>query len=204
MKAIKTSALYVLLIAILPLNVFAQAVTVPMGDGAEDLTVIPLPPPVPVAPPAPVAPVFIQDAIGKPIRFTRGFDTSIGGELRIDPTVQINLVRFEPVFGFPGIVYTPRPQIIHWGLQQFFTTSQAIYATGVLMIDRGDFAEGGRFEWTVNNFDRLSFHNIVRTDGFEAAWIRNWTDPVRGDTVHFFLMSDDERFTSNPITFTWP
>ena len=182
------------------LTVFAQqrAAVVPSDD---EFIVIPLPEEPQVEPPT--TPVFVQDAIGKPVIFNRGFDTNIGGEMRIDPTVRLTFRSLEPVFGFPGITYAP-VQIRHWGEQRFFPSSLEIFATGVLLIDRGDRAEGGRFEWTINNFDRMSFHNIVRRDGFNVAWIRNWIDPQRGDKVWFFLMSDDERFTSNPITFTWP
>jgi len=155
----------------------------------------------PEEPEIPENPEFFDQFFTKPIVFNRGWDQRIGHRTRYDQTVNIQFRRLEPVFGFPGIIYTGN-EITHWGEQQFFTSPKRIYATGVLLIDRGDRLEGGRFEWSLNRQGFMSFHNITRRD-VTRGWIGAWTDPRPGDTVHFFIMSDDERFASNPITFTW-
>jgi len=144
-------------------------------------------------------PTTIEGVIGKPLVFNKGWDTVIGNETKIDPTVILNLTGFAD-----GAIFYPGQEIRHWGEQTFFNTALKIYAKAVLMVDRGSFAEGGVFEWSLNNQGRVSLHNIVRTDHQEVGWIRNWTDPRPGDKVWYFLMSDDERFSSNPIEFTWP
>ena len=147
-------------------------------------------------------PEFLDEFFDKPIIFNKGWDQRIGHRTRHDPTVNIEFKRLEPVFGFPGIIYTAN-EIRQWGEQRFFRSPKRIFATGVLLVDKGNALEGGRFEWSLNQQGFMSFHNIVRRD-VRGGWIGAWTDPRPGDTVHFFIMSDDERFSSNPITFTWP
>ena len=145
---------------------------------------------------------YLEDAIDKPMIWNKGWDTSIGNIIQIDPTVNIVFKRIEQVFGHPGIIYTGR-EIRHWGEQRFFNSSKRIYAKAVLMVDKGSTVQGGAFEWSLNKQGFISFHNILRTDS-NAGWIRAWTDPRRGEKVWFFIMSDDEKYSSNPISFTWP
>ena len=152
-------------------------------------------------PQIPENPEFLDEFFTKPIIFNKGWDQNVPDRIRIDPTVQIEFIRQEQVFCCRGVIFTPN-EITHWGEQQLFSSPLRIYSAGVLMVEKENTLEGGRFEWTLNQQGFISFHNIVRTD-FPANWIRDWTDPRPGDTVHFFIMSDDERFASNPITFTW-
>jgi hypothetical protein len=144
---------------------------------------------------------FLDQAIGKPIVWSKGWDTSIGNRPKIDPTVKIQLRGREPVFGYPGIIFTAN-EIRHWGLQTAFSTGARIYAKGVLLVDKGASVVGGPFEWSLNNQGFMSFHNILRYD-HPVAWIAAWTDPRPGEKVWFFIMSDDERFSSNPISLIW-
>lgn len=180
-------------------NAFAQsgAVVVPLGD---ELITIPV-----EGEPSP----YLEDAIKKErkdrrkkIIWNKGWDNVIGHKTIMDPTVKISLTRLEPVFGYPGIIFTAN-EISHWGEQTVFPASKTIYAKGVLMVDKGNTIEGGPFEWSLNRQGFMSFHNILRKD-YPAPWIAAWKDPKPGDRVWFFIMSDDERFSSNPISFIWP
>ncbi len=157
--------------------------------------------PILVEPEIPENPEFLDEFFTKPLIFNKGWDQSVPNRIRIDPTVKIEFIRQEQVFCCRGVIFTPN-EIRQWGEQQLFQSPLRIYAAGVLMVEKENTLEGGRFEWTLNQQGFISFHNVVRTD-FPANWIRDWTDPRPGDTVHFFIMSDDERFSSNPITFTW-
>ncbi len=147
-------------------------------------------------------PEFLDEFFTKPLIFNKGWDRTVRNRIRIDPTVKIEFRNFGKIFCCIGIRFTPN-EIRHWGEQQFFPSSKRIYATGVLMVEKENTLEGGRFEWLLNNQGFISFHNIVRKD-HPQGWIRDWTDPIPGDTVHFFMMSDDEQLSSNPITFLWP
>ncbi len=166
---------------------------VPLDD---ELTI-----PVVIKSGVPENPVYLDEAFPKPIIFNKGWDQNIGFRTKLEPTVQIEFIRREPVFGYPGIIFTAN-EIRQWGLQRFFIAPKDIYAKAVLMIDKGDTIEGGPFEWSLNKQGFMSFHNVVRTDS-NSGWIRAWTDPRPGDTVYFFIMSDDEQFASNPIEFIW-
>ena len=182
-----------------------RVVVLPLGD--DDLHVIPL---AAEEEPVPTVAEFIDEAIGKEIRWTKGPDTNVASPPRIDPTVVIsflgntglserNLIWERTLINFD------RNRISHWGEQQVFDSgSVRIYGTSVLMVDRGDFVEGGRFEWVGDNQGFVLWNNVVRTNRPDVPWIRNWTDPKEGDKVYFFLMSPDERFSSNPIEFIWP
>lgn len=178
------------------------AIVVPFGD--EEFQVISLPEEVVENP------EFIDEAIGKEIRWTKGPDTIVASPPRIDPTVVIS---FKGNTGFSenGLIWErtlinfDANVISHWGEQTAFDSgSVRIYGTSVLMVDKGDYVEGGRFEWVGNNQGFVLWNNVVRTNRPDVAWIRNWTDPNEGDKVYFFLMSPDERFASNPIEFIWP
>ena len=188
----------------IPSAIFAEnkVIVVPLG---EDLTSIVIPVEEEV-PPAIAEPIYIDQAIGKPIDWNSGWDQSIGHRPMIDPTVKINFRSVAPApFGSDNAVYyTPGPEITHWGLQNVFNTSFRIYAKGVILVDKegDDFVRGGVFEWSLNRQDFMTLHNITGSN-FSQSWLNNWRDPAVGDKVWFFLMSDDERFTSNPITFTW-
>jgi len=194
MRFIKISLASIAFLLSSSLTVYAQSkiTVVPLDD---DLFV-----PI-VVDKIPENPEFLDQFFTKPLIFNKGWDQTVTNRIRIDPTVKIELIRQEQVFCCRGIIFTPN-EITHWGEQQLFTSPLRIYSAGVLMVERENTLEGGRFEWTLNQQGFISFHNIVRTD-FPADWIRRWTDPRPGDTVHFFIMSDDERFSSNPITFTW-
>lgn len=171
---------------------------VPLDDG---LTIPILIEEEPVVPVIPEDPEFLDQFFTKPLIFNKGWDQTVPNRIRIDPTVKIEFIRQEQVFCCRGVIFTPN-EIRQWGEQQLFQSPLKIYSAGVLMVEKENTLEGGRFEWTLNQQGFISFHNVVRTD-FPANWIRDWTDPRPGDTVHFFIMSDDERFSSNPITFTW-
>ena len=201
MNNVKSILVSILFLVSCSLTAVAQnkVVVIPVDDGFMPM-VLPAPPePEPVAP---VDAVFLDEAIGKQMVWNKGWDTSIGHRTKMDPTVKISLIRLEPVFGYPGIIY-PGNEIRHWGLQQVFISPKKIYAKGALFIDRGSFVEGGPFEFSLNQQGFMSFHNIVRKDA-QSGWIGAWTDPRPGDKVWFFIISDDERLSSNPITFTWP
>ncbi len=198
MRFIKTSLATIAILLSTSLTVFAQVkvavlpldndLFVPIVTGEEE-------------PEIPENPEFLDQFFTKPLIFNKGWDQTVPNRIRIDPTVQIEFIRQEQVFCCRGVIFTPN-EITHWGEQQLFSSPLKIYSAGVLMVEKEDTLEGGRFEWTLNQQGFISFHNVVRTD-FPANWIRDWTDPRPGDTVHFFIMSDDERFSSNPISFTW-
>lgn len=200
MRRTKYNLIFFLLFASAPMVSAApnKVVVVPMGDGAFTPIVIPQPEPEP----EPFVPIYLDEAIDKPIVWNKGWDTSIGHRTKMDIDVKISLIRLEPVFGYPGIIFTPN-QIEDWGEQTYFNSAKKIYAKAVLLVDKGETVEGGAFEWSLNDQGFISFHNIVRTDS-SAAWIRGWTDPRRGDKVWFFIISNDEKFSSNPISFIWP
>ena len=179
----------------------SRSVVVPAGDSG--LMVIPLPPE------KVENPEFIDQAIGKEIRWTKGPDVDVASPPRIDPTVVIS---FQGNTGLSernliwerSLIKFGANKISQWGEQQVFDAPVKIYGVSVLMIDRGDYVEGGRFEWVGDNQDFVLWNNVVRTNRPDVPWIRNWTDPREGDKVYFFLMSPDERFSSNPIEFIWP
>lgn len=206
MKTLKYLAVGIVLSLAVPFSANAQskAVVVPFGD---DLLTIPLP----SAGADPDAP-RLEDRIGKPIVINKGFDQTVNNDTMVDPRVKIELLNIRgDINGHReiGIIYSNNPadiDIVRWGLQRVFPAPPGvnIFAKGVLLIDRGDFAEGGPFEFSFTGQTQMSFFNIVRRDRNDVAWIRNWTDPRPGDKVWFYLQSDDERFSSNPITFTWP
>lgn len=193
MNSFKTVMVFLLLAINGPLTAFAQnkVVVVPTGD--DDLMTIMV-----QSEPSP----YLEDAIDKPIVWNKGWDTRIGYKTEIDPTVNIIFKRLEPVFGYPGIIYTGR-EIRHWGEQTYFPSSKRIYAKAVLLVDKGDTVQGGAFEWSLNKQGFISFHNILRKDN-QTGWIGGWTDPRRGEKVWFFIMSNDEKYSSNPISFIWP
>lgn len=192
MSTVKFFLFFLILLMNGPMLVAAQnkVVVIPMGDG----DIMPL-----VVNSGP--PVYLDEAIDKPIVWNKGWDTSIGHRTKLDPTVQISFIRLEPVFGSPGIIFTGR-EIRHWGEQTLLRSSKKIYAKAVLMVDKGDTVEGGAFEWSLNNQGFMSFHNIL-SNGSDG-WIRAWTDPRPGEKVWFFIISDDEQYSSNPISFIWP
>jgi hypothetical protein len=153
----------------------------------------------------------LEDRIGKRIVINKGFDQTVNNDTMIDPTVNIEFISIQGnINGHAenGIIYGASSadiDVVHWGLQRVFVAPPGvkIYAKGVLLIDRGDFAEGGPFEFSFTGQTRISFFNILRRDN-AAGWISQWTDPRPGDKVWFYIQSDDERLSSNPITFVWP
>lgn len=175
-----------------------KVIVVPVGD--DDLMTIPIKSePEEPAEPSP----YLEDAIDKPIIWNKGWDKNIGHKTKIDPTVQIELVDLRQVLGYPGIIY-PANEIRHWGEQTYYTgSSNPIYAKAVLLVDKGDAVEGGAFEWSLNKQGFMSFKNILKT-GSSTRWVLEWTDPRPGEKVWYFIMSDDEKYSSNPISFIWP
>lgn len=208
MKIVKFLSVFSILLMSLPIVASAQnkVVVVPLqGDTASPSDTIFYPIVIP-GKAEPENLVFLEDAIGKPIVWNKGWDTSIGHRVKMDPAVNINFLRLDPnIFGYLGIRFTPK-DIKHWGEQRYFSPNapQKIYSKAVILVDKGSTAQGGVFEWTYNRQGFVSFHNILRRDGHEHAWIAGWTNPQRGEKVWFFIMSDDERFSSNPLSFTWP
>jgi len=181
------------------MNAVAQnkVIILPMEDDLMPLILPPEPEPEPEPSP------YLEDAIDKPIIWNKGWDTNIGNKTMIDPTVQISLIRLDTVFDFPGIIYTPN-EIRHWGEQTYYNgSSNPIYAKAVLLVDKGEAVEGGIFEWSLNKQGFMSFKNILKTNS-STGWVLAWTDPIPGEKVWFFIMSDDEKYSSNPISFIWP
>lgn len=184
-----------------------KVVIVPMqGDTASpDDTVL-----MAIVIPAPEEPAvespYLVDAIDKPIVWNQGWDTSIGHNTVIDTSVQISFNGFTTAFGsYPAIAWTPNASILHWGEQTLLDhPDPRIYAKAVLLIDRGTTVEGGVFEWVVDNQNFVIDHNMF--DPTTGGWLTNWyhNGPRPGDKVWFFIMSDDERFSSNPVSFIWP
>jgi len=176
-----------------------NAVVLPSDDGFQ---VVPIPA-------SPATPSNIEEAIGKEIRWTKGPDVDVAAPPALDPDVVIS---FQGNTGFSedgllwerSIINFGANEIRHWGEQQVFDAPVEIFAASVLMVDRGDYVEGGRFEWVGNNQCFVLWNNVVRTNRPDVPWIRNWTDPREGDKVYFFIMSPDERLASNPIEFIWP
>lgn len=170
---------------------------IPMSDDVFIPIVMP-------AEPEPEASPYLEDAIigdtGKVIIWNQGWDTNIGYKTQIDPTVQINSFSL----GTGSISYTAN-EIRHWGEQTVSTgSSQPIYAKGVILVDKGATIEGGIFEWSRNNQGYMGFQNITKSETSSGWSGPNWPDPSSGQKVWFFIMSDDEQFSSNPITFSWP
>jgi len=180
-------------------NAQNKIAVVPLSDDGDLMPVLIQPE---AAPPPPTTSPFLDGRFNKPLVWNKGWDTTIGHRTRVDPSVNIQFRRLEPVFGYPGIIFTGQ-EIRQWGEQRFFNSPKRIYAKAVLMVDKGNRLEGGPFEWSLNNQGFISFHNIVRRDS-QRGWIGAWTDPRPGEKVWFFIMSDDERFSSNPISFIWP
>ena len=188
-----------------------KVVVIPFGDGLLPI-VIPAPIVVIPAPDAPQPPAnsgFLDEAIDKPIVWNQGWDTSIGHRTRIDPAVQIRFngfttAPFGPNGGYPAIAWTPNARIVHWGEQTYFNSTKRIYAKAVLLIDRGASVRGGAFEWVLDNQNFVIEHNMFRP-GTTVGWLTNWYNsrPMPGNKVWFFLLSDDERFSSNPVSFIW-
>ena len=188
---IKFILVFLILFMNWPMVALAQIAVVPLGD---DLFPIAIGQNCP-----PSNPVTVEDVICKPIIFNKGWDTNVPNLPKIDPTV--NIV-FQGISN--GAVTYNGPEIRHWGLQTYFPVNLNIYAKAVLLVDKGDTVEGGVFEWSLNNQGSVHLINIVRTDFPNVAWLANWTDPTPGDTVWYFIMSDDERFASHPFSFIWP
>lgn len=179
-----------------------EVVLLPLGDNNEG-DVFPLIIPAPATEqPDEIPSGELAEALPKPMIFNKGWDQTLNNITLIDPTVSISLKSITPVFGYPGILFDAT-EIRHWGVQTFWSGGTDLYAKGVLLVDKGDALEGGPFEWARNQQGHMSFHNIVRAD-HPASWIRDWTDPRPGEQVWFFLLSDDEKYSSNPITFIWP
>jgi hypothetical protein len=153
--------------------------------------------------------IYLNDAIGKPIVWNRGWDQNVRDNVEIDPAVQINFSGLTNLRGFPAVNYNA-PEIGQWGEQTYFNSEKEIFAKAVILIDTGgSTVEGGPFEWSRNRQGQISLVNIIRTDyNFPGPnsfpWVRDWIDPRPGDKVWFALLSDDERFSSNPFSFTWP
>lgn len=204
---IKFLSLIVAVLLTVPQSAVAQnkVAVVPMGDDLVPITI-----PVEEVVPVPVPPTnspYLDDALPKPIVYNQGWDKSIGHRTKIDPTVKISFtgIGTTPWCCNNAITYTPGPQIQHWGLQTNFPSSKAIYAKSVLLIDRGGLLQGGVFEWSLNRQNFVSLGNIQNPHGSQP-WLHAWkaAQPRRGERVYFYLMSDDERFSSNPFTFIWP
>lgn len=174
-----------------------NVVVIPSGD---DLIVIP-------APGTPANSGLLVDAIDKPVVWNQGWDTGIGYNTQIDPSVQISFNGFSslPCCGL-AIAWTPNASIRHWGRETTINSpTHAIYAKAVLLIDRGATVEGGAFEWVIDNQNLVIIHNL-HISGPNQAWVEKWNihQPRSGNKVWFLLMSDDRRFSSNPVSFIWP
>ncbi len=183
-----------------------RVAVIPMGDGF-----IPIVIPAPDVPEPPANSGFLDEAIDKPIVWNQGWDTNIGHRTQIDPSVQIKFngfttAPFGPNGGYRAISWTPNARIVDWGEQTYFNPqNHRIYAKAVLLIDRGATVQGGAFEWVLDDQNFVIEHNMFRP-GTTVGWLTNWYNsrPRSGDKVWFFLLSDDERFSSSPVSFIWP
>lgn len=200
MRIVKVVVLLFVLTLSCQLSVMAQqnkVVVVPMEDGSLL--------PIVTKPELPSNPIYLQDAIDKPMVWNQGWDTNIGHKTKIDPTVVIKFQGIRPTpYGSSNSIYYNAPEIKHWGLQRTFNSDKPIYAKGALFIDKGQTVEGGVFEWSLNRQGFMSLYNIFTKKSKYPPWMQRWTPPRSGDKVWFVLVSDDERFSSNPFTFIWP
>jgi hypothetical protein len=207
---VKFILVFLILFANGPMDAVAQnkVVILPFDDARGGTDLMPLVIPAPEVPEEPpVASPYLVDAIDKPVVWNQGWDNGIGYNTVIDTSVQISYNGFSslPCCG-PAIAWTPNASIRHWGRETTINSqTHAIYAKAVLLIDRGATVEGGAFEWVIDNQNLVIIHNL-HISGPNQAWVEKWNrdQPRSGQTVWFFLMSDDRRYSSNPVSFIWP
>ena len=168
--------------------------------------VTPDPDPEPDPKPDPVI-TYLDQAIPKKIVINRGWDRQIGHRTKIDPNVKIRFKGLKPYHGVAkGMVTYDTLSIKHWGKQRYLPglaeDRGGIFGKSVILIERGANAEGGTFEWSLDKQHWMGLWNIVRPDNKDWGW--QPPAPKSGDKVWFYITSDDERWSTNPITFTWP
>jgi hypothetical protein len=173
------------------------------GGGTDDTSSGPR---ITELPPIIAGATYLDEAIGKTIRWNRGWDKSMGHRSKLDPNVKLTNFRVTIKPSYRTQVNYNKVQIKHWGEQNYFKIDRhVIYAKAVVLIDRGDYVEGGPFEWSLDNQDWIGLANIILPKPSDAqGWVKEWLPPPSGQVAWFFLMSDDERFASNPIPFNWP
>ena len=141
----------------------------------------------------------LESLIGKPIKWNRGWEKNFQTP-SLDSKVKLTLVSA----GSHAIKYD-QTSSAHWGQGPVSVKGLQLPGMAILLIDGGDFVYGGMFDWFVEppniNAGWRDFNNIYASN---SAWEAEWQAPTSGTNCWFLLMSWDKKYSSNPVSFTWP